>query len=186
MLIILNTGAFSLLEPRPARHWGLCYGREMTDGAVRMEFTGVVESARGGGALVRLPAEAAEVFGTRARFPVQATFNGLAYRGSTMPLGDGTFCVGITKAIRVSAGLEIGDPVSVTVERDDAERVVEVPPDLVDALRAHPSAAEQFGAMAYTHRREYATWVAEAKRPETRRRRIEQAVAMIAEGRPRS
>ena len=151
-----------------------------------MDFTGVVEVARGGGALVRLPPEAAEVFGTRARFPVQATFNGIAYRGSTMPLGDGAFCVGITKAIRAAAGVAIGDQVAVTVERDEGERTVEVPPDLDDALRLNPVAAQRFAGMSHTHQREYAAWVAEAKRPETRRRRIDQAVAMIAEGKLRS
>ena len=107
-------------------------------------------------------------------------------RGSTMPLGDGTFCVGITKAIRAAAGVAIGDQVAVTVERDEGERTVEVPPDLDDALRLNPVAAQRFAGMSHTHQREYAAWVAEAKRPETRRRRIDQAVAMIAEGKPRS
>lgn len=41
-----------------------------------------------------------------------------------------------------------------------------------------------FDGMAYTHRKEYAGWIAEAKKPETRARRIEKAAAMIAEGRP--
>ena len=151
-----------------------------------MAFEARVEEGRGGGALVRLPGDAAARFGTRARVAVRATFNGIAYRGSTMPMGDGTFCLGITKAIRAAAGVDVGDLVSVTIERDEVERAVEVPPDLGDALRANPAAADRFAGMSYTHRREYASWVADAKRPETRRRRIEQAVAMIAEGKPRS
>jgi hypothetical protein len=151
-----------------------------------MAFEATVEAGRGGGALVRLPSDAADRFGTRARFPVRATFNGVAYRGSTMPMGDGTFCLGIAKAIRAAAGIDVGDLVSVTIERDEAERAVEVPLDLDDALRSNSAAAERFAGMSYTHRREYAAWVADAKRPETRRRRIEQAIAMIAEGKSRS
>jgi hypothetical protein len=149
----------------------------------RLEFDAVVQAPPrgGGGALVALPGEAAEVFGTRARFAVRATFNGVAYRGSTMPLGDGTFCVGITKAIRAQAGAEIGQAVHVVVERDDEERVVDVPADLAGAL-AGAGLAERFAALAFTHRKEYARWVSEAKRPDTRDRRLAKAVEMIRAG----
>jgi len=40
--------------------------------------------------------------------------------------------------------------------------------------------------MAFTHRKEYACWVAEAKREETRQRRVEQALEMIRSGKTRS
>jgi hypothetical protein len=152
-----------------------------------IEFDAVVQpTARGGGgAYVPLPADAADVFGTRARFPIKATFNGVPYRGSTMPMGDGTFCVGITKVIRAEAGADLGQTVHVVLERDDGERTVEAPPDLAEALAA-AGLGQRFEAMAYTHRKEYARWVAEAKKPETRQRRVEKAVAMVAEGRPLS
>ena len=74
----------------------------------RLAFDAVIEADRGGGAYVRLPADATSVFGTRARFPVRVTFNGIPYTGSTMPMGDGTFCVGILKSIRTAAGVDIG------------------------------------------------------------------------------
>jgi hypothetical protein len=149
----------------------------------RMEFDAVVQSTSrgGGGALVPLPANAAKVFGTRARFPVRVTFNGVPYRGSTMPMGAGTFCVGITKAIRADAGADIGETVHVVLERDEAERVVGVPADLEDALREAGLMA-RFEELAYTHRKEYARWVMEAKRAETRTARVAKAVSMIAEG----
>jgi len=147
-----------------------------------MEFEATVEETPGGGALVRLPPDAAEVFATRARFPVRVTFNGVPYRGSTMPMGDGTFCVGITKAVRAKAGVSHGDTVAVVVERDEGERTVDVPPDLAEALSAHPEARARFDRMAYTHRKEYAAWVASARKPETRRRRLAEALRMIAEG----
>src|SRR5207244_12593593 len=62
---------------------------------------------------------------TRARFPVLVTFNGVAYRGSTMPIGDGTFCVGVTRAVQARAGASVGDRVAVVVERDAGERTVD-------------------------------------------------------------
>lgn len=151
---------------------------------VRMEFDAVVQatSRGGGGALVPLPANAAEVFGTRARFPVRVTFNGVPYQGSTMPTGDGTFCVGLTKAIRADAGADIGQLVHVVLERDEAERTVDVPKDLAEALQA-AGLMTRFEEMAYTHRKEYVRWVMEAKRAETRTARVAKAVSMISEGR---
>jgi len=149
-----------------------------------MEFEAVVEAGRGGGALVRLPDDAADHFGTRGRFPVRATFNGVAYRGSTMPMGDGTFCLGVTKAVQAETGVRPGGRVSVVVERDEEERTVALPVELADALARHPEAAARFERMPFTHRREYAEWIASAKRPETRQRRVERALERIVEGRP--
>jgi hypothetical protein len=145
----------------------------------RMAFDARIEAGRGGGAFVRLPADASEVFGTRARFPVLVTFNGVPYRGSAMPVGDGTFCVGVTKAVQARAGASVGDKVAVLVERDTGERTVDVPPDLAAALASHPEAAARFEAMAVTHRKEYAAWIASAKKPETRQRRLDQAIKEI-------
>jgi len=147
----------------------------------KVEFRATLREGRGGGAQVALPADASDVFGTRARFPVRATFNGIAYRGSTMPMGDGTFCVGVTKTIRAEAGIGIGDEVDVTIERDDDERTVDVPAELAAALDASGLTA-RFEQMAFTHRREYARWIAEAKRLETRRVRVARAVDMIGAG----
>ena len=152
----------------------------------RMAFQAPIEAGPGGGAFVRLPADASEVFGTRARFPVLVTFNGVAYRGSTMPIGDGTFCVGVTKAVQARAGASVGDRVAVVVERDAEERTVDVPPELAAALASHPEAAKRFEAMTVTHRKEYAAWITSAKKPETRRRRLDQAINQIAAGSPLS
>ena len=147
-----------------------------------MEFTATIEAGDGGGAFVRLPPGAAEVFGTRARVPVNATFSGIPYRGSTMPAGDGTFRLGITKAVRASAGLAIGDAVEVAVERDEAERTVEVPGDLAAAFAAQPAAAVRFGALSHSQRRAWVDRVTQARRPATRRRRVAEVVEQVAAG----
>ena len=47
-------------------------------------------------------------------------------------------------------------------------------------------AAKAFAAFSPSHRREYAEWIAEAKRPETRKKRLEQSVEWIAQGKPRN
>jgi hypothetical protein len=145
----------------------------------RLAFDAVIEAGDGGGAFVRLPGDSASVFGTRARFPVRVTFNGIPYAGSTMPMGDGTFGVGILKSIRAQAGVGVGDMVAVVLERDTAERVVDVPAELAAALAASPRAAARFEALSFTHRREHARHVAEAKKAETRRQRAARTVERL-------
>jgi hypothetical protein len=141
----------------------------------------IVPPPRGVGALVVLPVAAATVFGTRARVPVRATFNGIPYQGSAMPMGEGIFGLGITKAIRAAAGVDLGDSVHVVVERDGEERSVDVPDDLAGALRI-AGLEDGFAAMALTHRREYVRWVTEAKRADTRASRVSKAIAMVGAG----
>ena len=61
-----------------------------------------------------------------------------------------------------------------------------VPEDLETALRSNPAASACFAAFPPSCRREYVEWVTDAKRPETRTKRIGQAVEWIAEGRRRN
>jgi uncharacterized protein YdeI (YjbR/CyaY-like superfamily) len=63
---------------------------------------------------------------------------------------------------------------------------VEPPRDLLAALAGNPTAAATFDGFAPSCRRDYVDWVVEAKRPETRARRIAQAVAWMAEGKKRN
>jgi hypothetical protein len=125
-----------------------------------------------------LPADVAAAMGGRARIPVAGTINGVPFRGSTMPMGDGRHCVGFRKELREQAGgIKDGDTVTIEIARDDAPRTVAVPADLAAALRADAGVEAAFAAMSYTHRKEWVAAVEEAKRPETRARRIAQAVA---------
>lgn len=61
-----------------------------------------------------------------------------------------------------------------------------IPPEFEAALNANPAARATLDQFAPSHRREYVEWISEAKRDETRARRIEQAVAWLAEGRKRN
>ena len=61
-----------------------------------------------------------------------------------------------------------------------------VPPAFAAALDAMPAASASFAAFAPSHRREYLEWIAEAKREETRAKRIAQAVEWLAEGKKRN
>lgn len=61
-----------------------------------------------------------------------------------------------------------------------------IPPEFASALAGNPTAKAALEGFAPSHRREYVEWIAEAKRPETRDKRIAQAIAQLAEGKKRN
>jgi hypothetical protein len=146
-------------------------------------FDAALERNDSGGHLVALPFDAKEVFG-RVRVPVRATVNGHTFRSTLMRYG-GTDYLGLNREAREGASVEAGQTITVELEVDDEPRVVEVPTELSDALAGDEAASEAFERLSFTHRREFAEWVDEAKREETRRRRAEQALAMLREGKHR-
>ncbi len=119
------------------------------------------------------------------RFPVAVTINGYNWRTTVTRMG-GEFLVGLNRAVREGAGVEVGDTVEAQLELDTAPREVEVPDALASGLADDPAARDAFEALAYTHRKEFARWVEEAKRDETRQRRVAQALEMLREGKTRS
>jgi hypothetical protein len=121
----------------------------------------------------------AAVFGAK-RPPVRGTVNGAPFR-STVAVYGGRFLLGLNRELRAAAGgVGPGDNVTVELERDDEERTVELPADLRVALDADRLAF--FESLSYTHRREYVRWIEEAKREETRRRRVARAVELLRRG----
>jgi hypothetical protein len=143
-------------------------------------FEAEIVAADRGGAYVRVPATVVAAFGGAGRIPVRATFDGIAYRGSVVSMG-GDKVLGLLKAIRTELGKAPGDTVTVTVEADTTERSVVLPDDLRAALAA-AGALDAFAALSYSHQREHVGWIDEAKRPETRTRRIRQTVERLQAG----
>jgi hypothetical protein len=140
-------------------------------------FDAEIVEADGGGAYVRIPADVVAVLGGKGRVPVQATFDGVAYRGSVVSMGGGKV-IGVLKAIRTQLGKGPGDTVTVTLELDRVERSVRVPDDLRAALDEAGLRAA-FDALSYTHQREYVSWIEEAKKADTRARRVTQTLARL-------
>jgi hypothetical protein len=145
-----------------------------------LRFRGVIEAARGGGAVVLVPPEVGAALGGNKQMRVFGTIDGVEYRSSTMPYR-GAFYMGVHKATREAAGVAIGDEIEVTVTRDDSPRVVVIPPDLEAALAAEPELRTRFDRLSFSRRRELADPVAQARRPETRTRRIEATLARLRE-----
>jgi hypothetical protein len=143
-------------------------------------FKVILGGEEGARPTVELPFDGKERFG-KARPPVRGTVNGTDFR-TTVAVYGGVYLIGFNKELRERAGIAIGDEVKVRLELDDEPRTVEVPPALEEALEQDAEAKAAYEGLSYTHRREYAQWIAEAKRDQTRERRVAKAVEMLREG----
>jgi hypothetical protein len=127
---------------------------------------------------IEIPEEVVLGFGRGKRVPVVVTVNGYEFRNTIAFMG-GQYLVGVSAAHRAASGLKAGDDIEVTLEVDDAPRVVEVPPELAEALAADPVAAAAWQRLSYSHQRRHAEPIVEAKSPETKARRVEKTVAAL-------
>jgi hypothetical protein len=139
-------------------------------------FSAELEAARAGGAVVLVPPEVATALGGLKQMRVFGTLNGVDYRSSTMPYGGRGLFMGVHKATREAAGVELGDAVEVEITRDDSPRTLELAPELEAAFAAEPDLRARFDALSFSRRRDLAAPIAEAKRPETRASRLEAAL----------
>ena len=149
-----------------------------------VKFRGVLTpTARGGGGmLVPVPREVAARLGLKGMPKVQAVIAGHPYRGSLMPMGDGTYCLGVLKSIQEAAGVGQGDSVTIELALDAAPRTVDVPSDLAKALARDKKAAAAWDALSYTNKKEAGRAIEEAKRPETRERRLDGVLRKLRSG----
>ncbi len=115
-------------------------------------------------------------FGGRVRVPVCVTINGVQHRTTICNMGMGPM-IGVPAAMRTAADVGRGRRITVSLEVDEKERTVEIPRDLARAM----SAGERrvYDNLSYSHRKEYALWIEDAKKLETRARRIAKVRAKL-------
>jgi Bacteriocin-protection, YdeI or OmpD-Associated/Domain of unknown function (DUF1905) len=113
---------------------------------------------------------------------VVVTLRSHSYRTTLGRMG-GRYLIPVSAAVREAAGVSAGDVLAVEVAPDTEPRTVEVPADLAAALEAAPGASSAWSQLAYSHRKEWVRSICEAKKPETRARRVAAAVdAVIHKG----
>src|SRR5262245_2344767 len=147
------------------------------------QFSAELERVGKTSARLRVPVDLKEIYG-RARPPLEVTIGGHTWR-TTPGVYGGVAYIGLNKDVRAAAGVDAGDRVQVTMELDTAPRTVTVPPDLRTALEADPEAEAAFVKLSFTHQREYVEWIEQAKRTETRTRRVAGTVEGVLAGRHR-
>jgi hypothetical protein len=127
---------------------------------------------------IEVPEAAVAALRRGKRPAVLVEVNGFRFRSTVAPMG-GKFLIPFSAARREESGISGGDAVEVTLTVDVEPRTVEVPEDLRAALDA-AGATAAWDALSYSKRKEHARSVTEAKKPETRARRVETVVAKLA------
>lgn len=146
----------------------------------RRVFRTVVESAGSSSATgLVVPFDPKEVWGA-VRVPVVVRIGSYAYRSTIAKMG-GRHLIPLAREHREAAGVAAGDEVEVTLTRDTRERTVDVPADLAASLD-DAALRDAFDALAFTHRKEHVRAIEDAKKPETRARRIGKVIEAIRGG----
>ncbi len=112
----------------------------------------------------------------RARIPLRIGFKGQEFR-SSISIYRGQWMMVVNREMR-DGGLVPGSDHTVDLSVDKAERTVDVPADFAAAMRK-AGVRKDFDALAFTYRKQYVTNIESAKKPETRQRRIEAAIAEL-------
>jgi hypothetical protein len=147
----------------------------------RLELTAELQARGPAAAFVLSEEQVAELGEGAKRFPVSATVNGYTWRTSVARMR-GEFLLGLNREVRQNAKVEAGDTATIVIELDSEPREVAVPEDLSVALSAHAELQQRFDGLAFTHRKEFVRWIEEAKKPETRERRVVKTLEMISRG----
>jgi hypothetical protein len=147
----------------------------------KYQFRAVIQNAGDGGAYVNVPLDVEDTFGKK-RLKVKATIDGELYRGTLVRMGGPQHILLVLKIIRERIGKSIGDEVAIEFEEDLDPCKLDIPPDLQQALDAEPVANDYFNHFSYTHQKEYVRWITDAKRDQTRQRRIQQTIDMLKQG----
>lgn len=151
-------------KPEPAPH--LSFASRLERIAVDAEYYGLAVPANISGAL-----------GTRGPVPVSARINGgTPFLVSLYPVGGGRHSLRVKAAVRREAGITGGDRVRVEITVVD-RAAFSIPPDVERTLRAAGVLA-QFKALPPGKRNYTLRWIEQAARPETRQKRIDEAVEM--------
>jgi hypothetical protein len=126
---------------------------------------------------IPVPFDPKPLFG-KTRAPVKVTLNAYTFRSTISKYGEDHW-IPLRKSNREAAGLEGNETLKVTLELDEAPREVTPPEDFVKALKK-AKAWTAWTALSFTHQREHVEALEQAKKPETRARRLAKSVEMIA------
>ena len=127
---------------------------------------------------LEVPPEVVAALGGGARPPVTITVNGHSWK-SRVAIMRGRHLLGLSNANRQAADVAIGEEVEVELDLDTEPRVVVEPPDFAQALDDDPLARAAYNNLSHSRKREHVRAIESAKKPETRQRRIETAIATL-------
>ena len=126
-----------------------------------------------------IPFNIEEVFGLKNHVKVKGNINGVEFRSSLTPRGDGQHYMVVSKAMQEAASITKGDTIHVCLEPDTEERLVEIPEIMQNVFKEHEEAGIIFEKLSYTRRKDYVDLIMGAKKESTRDKRIAQMLDEI-------
>jgi hypothetical protein len=129
--------------------------------------------------IVRIPFDAAKLWGTRGRIRVKGEINGFPFGTSLFPTGDGKHILLVNKKMQKGGRVGVGRTARFRIEPDTAERVIAVPKELARYLAEDRAFRKWFEQLNTSTRFEIGKWIAGVKSAEARERRTEQLVERL-------
>ena len=133
-----------------------------------------------------LPANASAKLPMRSMTTVEGTLNGQPFQATLEPDGQRSHWLNVSRALRVAAGAEVGDTVTLEITTLSEEPEPTLPADLRKALAANPAAKATWSDITPVARRDWIHWITSGKKAETRDRRLATACDMLASGKRRA
>ena len=131
---------------------------------------------------IQVPDDIVEKLDAGKKPPVKITINNNYTYRSTIAVMGGVFMVGISADVREKAGVNGGDKIAVEIELDTDAREVTIPDDFKKVLDKNAAAKKFYDALSYSRRKNYVVLIEQAKTEETRKKRIEKAIADLKAG----
>jgi len=129
--------------------------------------------------IIRVPFDAAKLWGTRGQIKVKGEINGFAFRTSLLPTREGWHFLLVNKRMQKGARAAEGSVARFQMELDREERTVTIPDELKrilsQGLLSEARALRRwYDQLNHSTRNDIAKWIAEPKSAEARLRRAEQ------------
>lgn len=129
--------------------------------------------------IVRIPFDAAKLWGARGQLRVRGEVNGFAFRTSLFPTGTGRHVLLVNKRMQAGAEVRAGGTAHFRLEPDTEERIIAVPPALLRAISEDRALVRWFGQLNYSMRKWIVDRATEVKSPEARERRASQIAEQL-------
>ncbi len=128
---------------------------------------------------VDVPERVGKAFGGKRYVPVVAAVRGHPARTTPVPAGGGRYRLFLSGDVRKAAGVDVGDRVTVMLRIDRQSRDISVPKDVAKALGSTRGGRAAFERLTPRQRQSFLAWVLDAKKPETRQRRIRKGIDIL-------
>jgi uncharacterized protein YdeI (YjbR/CyaY-like superfamily) len=134
-----------------------------------------------GWTIIRIPFDAAKIWGKRGQLRVSGEINGFAFRTSLFPDGKGGHSLLVNKAMQKGANVRVGMKARFRLEPDSAPRPLVMPQELAELLRQSQRLKKFYESFNPSTKRDIARVIGGIKSSAARKRRVEQFAERLME-----